>query len=369
MPSGPGKDRRSLGGYDLLREAELVRDQLQSSPDPVVQARHLVSQSILAQVLLALADAGFYEYVSAHPSFSEPAAIEALGLDPFTFKSVYEHLIGCGLLERVSDGQMRLTDSGRRYFNAYTRGVLNIYLGGYKQILSHLGSVLKKELSLADKALARSTWHAAAGTAQATCAFTIPEVFEVIRRHRARCCLDLGCGTGDFLISFARLHPGSEGVGVDLSSAALSQARETAKLFGVDERLLFHEATIGRGSLELPKEQLERIDIVTAMYMLHEFGRDGRGAVIDVLRSLREQLPGRVLLVLEVEACDPEALARQRPPPAHFGRLDYRLIHLLSGQGLPRSPADWNEIFSESGCEVIEPGIPTGGSLIYGVRL
>jgi hypothetical protein len=110
---------------------------------------------------------------------------------------------------------------------------------------------------------------------------------------------------------------------------------------------------------------LERVDMVTSMYMLHEFGRHGRGAIVEVIRSLKQQLPGRLLLALEVEACEPVEFARQDPPAPHNGRLDYRLIHALSGQGLPRSQADWHGIFADAGCSMVEPGIPTGGSLIY----
>ncbi|HEU5322667.1 MAG TPA: class I SAM-dependent methyltransferase, partial [Methylomirabilota bacterium] len=175
--------------------------------------------------------------------------------------------------------------------------------------------------------------------------------------------------TGDFLIQLALRDEKARGIGVDVSADALAEARPRAEAFGVGERLEFHEAAVGPRPLGVPRAVLDRVEVVTAMYMLHEFGRDGRDAVVDVIRALRRQLPGRLLLALEVEACDPVEFARQDPPAPHHGRLDYRLIHALSGQGLPRSQADWHGIFTEAGCRIVEPGIPTGGSLIYVAEL
>jgi hypothetical protein len=356
--------------YDLREEGKVVREQLKATPDPVVEARSMMSQMILAHVLLGLSDAGFYEYLSGRDSFSVGEAVGTLGLDDFSFRSLLDYLIGCGMLVVSNDGDvLRVTAKGRRCFNVYSRGVLNVYLGGYGRVLHSLGDVLTRRVALSDPSLARSTPHAAAGTAYSTCTFTIPDVFAAMDDKEAKVCLDLGCGTGDFLIQFVLRDENARGIGVDISGAALSQARANADAFGVADRIEFHEAAVGPRSLSVAQASLDRVDIVTSMYMLHEFGRDGRRAIVDVIHSLKEQLPGRLLLALEVEACDPVAFARQSPPPRHFGRLDYRLIHALSGQGLPRSQEDWHGILAEAGCRIVEPGIPTGGSLIYIARM
>ncbi|MDG4763208.1 class I SAM-dependent methyltransferase [Solwaraspora sp. WMMD406] len=356
-------------GYDLRHEGRRVMQQLEDGPNPVVEARQMMSQTILAHVLLGLSDAGFYEYVAGRDEFSMDKAIDSLDLDAFTFTALVEYLLGCGALVRRGDDVFGVTAKGERLFNVYTRGVLNVYLGGYQTVLKSLGEVLTTRLPLNDPALARSTRHAAAGTAYSTCAFTLPEVFAVMRGRGGRICLDLGCGTGDFLLQWVLQDPDARGVGVDMSAAALAQARDSAARWGVADRLEFHEARVGPEPLAVPPGALDQVDVVSSMYMLHELGRDGRRAIVDVVRSLRAQLPGRQLLVLEVESCEPDDFAALSPPPPHLGRLDYRLIHQLSGQGLPRTRADWHGIFDEAGCAVVEPGTPTGGSLIYVVDM
>lgn len=356
-------------GYDLREEGQRVMRQLKDGPNPVVEARQMMSHTILAHVLLGMSDSGFYEYVAGKDEFSLDKAVHTLDLDRFTFEALLEYLLGCGALVRRSDDVFGITAKGERLFNVYTRGVLNVYLGGYRAVLQSLGGVLTKQVSLDAPSLQRSTRHAAAGTAYSTCAFTIPEVFAVMRDKGGKVCLDLGCGTGDFLLRWVLQDPEARGVGVDMSAAALAQARETAARWGVADRLEFHEAAVGPEPLAVPPGALADVDVVTSMYMLHELGRDGRQALVDVVRALKAQLPGRHLLALEVEACDPEELAARVPPPPHLGRLDYRLIHQLSGQGLPRTQADWHGIFGDAGCDVVEPGTPTGGSLVYVVSL
>jgi SAM-dependent methyltransferase len=342
---------------------------MKDGPDPGVEARQMMSETILAHVLLGLSDAGFYEYVAGRDEFSMDEAIHSLNLDPFTFEGLLEYLLGCGALVRRSGNVVGITAKGERLFNVYTRGVLNVYLGGYNAVLQSLGEVLSKRLPLDAPSLQRSTRHAAAGTAYSTCAFTIPEVFSVMRDKGGKVCLDLGCGTGDFLLQWVLQDPDARGVGVDMSAGPLVQARDTAVRWGVADRLEFHEVRVGPEPLVVPPGALDEVDVVTSMYMLHELGRNGRQAIVDVVRALRAQLPGRHLLVLEVEACDPEEFAAQMPPPPHLGRLDYRLIHQLSGQGLPRTQADWHGIFGDANCSIVEPGTPTGGSLIYVVSM
>lgn len=351
--------------YDLRDEGRRVMQQMKLAPNPVVEARQMMSQTILAHVLLGLSDAGFYEHVAGRETFSIDEAVQVLHLDRFSFEALIEYLLGCGTLVRQDGDTFAITAKGQRLFNVYTRGVLNVYLGGYNAVLRSLGRVVDGSLRLDDASLRRSTRHAAAGTAFSTCAFTIPDVFTAMRDTRGKVCLDLGCGTGDFLLQWVLQSPDARGVGVDMSANALRQARETASRWGVADRLSFHEAAVGPGPLAVPHGALDGVEMVTSMYMLHEFGRDGREAIVDVVRALKVQLPGRHLLALEVEACDPQEFAMQTPPPVHFGRLDYRLIHQLSGQGLPRSQEDWHGIFRDAGCSIVEPGKPTGGSLIY----
>lgn len=352
--------------YDLLKEGGKVREQLQKTPNPVVEARNMMSQTILSNVLLALSEGNFYQYISQNKCFNTKVAAEELDYNPIVFNALIDYLVGRSLLKKDGD-EIIITKTGEIFFNAYTRGVCNVYLGGYKSILYNLAPLLLKKISLNDSILNRSAPHAATGTSQLTCVFTIPEVLRAIDAKNCRCVLDLGCGTGDFLIQLARLNPQLEGVGLDMSHGAIEMAKERAIGFSLDQRLQYFEAEVGKNDLSVPKEILDKVDIVTSMYMLHEFGRDGDEAIVKVLSSLKRQLKGKLLLLLEVDAFTPEDSLQDDAD--HYGRLDYMLIHVLSRQGLPKKPEQWHRVFLRADCKIIEPGIKIGGSYIYILQL
>ena len=55
--------------------------------------------------------------------------------------------------------------------------------------------------------------------------------------------LDLGTGSGALALAFATEYPKAEVDAVDLSSAALSLAKENAEVLGLDEHITFHEGS------------------------------------------------------------------------------------------------------------------------------
>lgn len=190
--------------YDLIEEGQKVRDQLEKGLNPVVEARNMMSQTILANILLALSDSDFYTYLNGRSSFNMKQAAEELKLDSFVFEALIDYLVGRGFFNQDGD-RISLTKTGTIFFNAYTRGLCNVYLGGYKSIFYYLSDILNKKIPLNDSLLSRSSYHAAKGTGQLTCVFTIPQVLKIMDAYNTKCILDLGCGTGDFLVHIAQL--------------------------------------------------------------------------------------------------------------------------------------------------------------------
>jgi hypothetical protein len=93
--------------------------------------------------------------------------------------------------------------------------------------------------------------------------------------------------------------------------------------------------------------------VITAMYMLHEFGgRGGPEKISEIIASLRRQFPGRKLLLLEGTRADP--LETGRAPQSNYAQLDYSFIHPLSRQGPLRTPDEWREIIERAGARLLE---------------
>jgi SAM-dependent methyltransferase len=346
---------------DLLKEAEIARS-ITFPPD--AEEMSLSSTYIYAQVVFALWDSGFYDYVREHPRFSRAAAVEALGLDRTIFDRLAYYLVGRGVLRAPAEGELELTEKGRRVTNTLARGLLNLYVGGYAGLLANLGPLLRREIALDDPKLDRSARHAAAGTEDMTCVRVVPQVIEMLREHEVKGILDLGCGTGGFLIQWARIT-GGWGAGVDMSAPALAAARENAAAQGVADRLSFYLGEIGKDALPIDDDAARRIDAVTAMFMLHEFGRAGDLAIARVLASIKARLGGKLLFALEMLPVDVDALNGHAPPA--MDALDYHFIHMLSRQGEPRTKDVWERIYEEAGVKLLRVRRPKSSPLLVHV--
>ncbi len=89
--------------------------------------------------------------------------------------------------------------------------------------------------------------------------------------------LDVGCGTGEHALMAAAL--GLDATGVDLSAAALEQARRKAGERGLTARFLRHDA--------LRLDQLgERFDTVLDSLVFHGFSGDERARYVEGLGSV-----------------------------------------------------------------------------------
>jgi SAM-dependent methyltransferase len=358
-------DRTSAA--NLLEEASGARKRLEERPDLVVAHRDLVSQTILAQTLFALWDSGFYEHMRKVGCVRAVDA-DVLGYDAFVFEIVLKYLVGRGILVTRGD-DLVLTSYGDDLHNIFTRGLVRLYVGGYGPLLGNLGSLLTGRLSLDDQRVKRLARAVASGTEDINCVHTVPAVIQMLRDQKARFILDLGCGTGGFLIQIAQLDSTLSGLGIDLEPDAIETARENARQRGVDSRLDFHCAAVGARPIDAARELLERVDTISCMFLLHEFGRHGEGAIVETVSTIARQFPGRRLVVLESDPVDFTNGATKAGK--HHGHLDYWFVHPLSGQGPPLSPEKWNEIFTRAHTKLLghRSTFPSSIARIYDVQL
>jgi SAM-dependent methyltransferase len=334
---------------DLLAEGARVR-KLSADVEGVkalVEGTRLVNDAVLTQVLFALWDSGFYEYSLTHPLFEVSRAAQDLGLDEALLRSLLDYLVGRGIIRTV-DGQMGLSERGARLSNVLLRGTMNVYVGGWGAQLAKLGPLLRKEIALADFKELRSGRHAVMGTEQMAGIRALPAVSKVLARRKLTGVLHLACRTGRFLIDLARLEPTLGGIGVDRDAERIASAEANASRDGVASRVRFAVGDVARDPLPLD----DRIDVVLALYLLHEVGRHGRQKVVELLQHIKSRCPGRQFLFLETLPYIP--LTEGSKPPATFSQLDYLVLHRIRGQGLPLPAAEWKSILEEAGLKLVE---------------
>ena len=110
--------------------------------------------------------------------------------------------------------------------------------------------------------------------------------------------LDLGCGSGEWLLRALTRHPRLRAVGVDLSARALAEARERADQRGVADRLTLHEQDAGEFT------DADGFDLVLCVGAAHAF--DGLSGTLAA--AAKHLAPGGRLLIgdgyFEGEATD-----------------------------------------------------------------
>jgi len=346
-------DQPGVNLHEADREAEIAMHLVTRSTRGFLQAMNMVSETNLAQVLIALWDSGLYEYIRRQGRVQIQAAASELKLDADILQVLIDYLVGRGLM-RPQEGGYALTDKGQPYWNYITRGVLTSYIGGYNPLLVHLGPLLRKEIGLHDPCLNRLGRLVAVGANYSLLGSgMVPWVLEAISHLGGRFVMDLGCGAGVFLIHLALQWPEGQGIGIDCDAEAIAEAEKNARKMGVSERVHFFQDRVSDKGMKTGREWMDQVDTITAMFMLHELGgAEGPGAIARCLASLRAQFPGRKLLMLEGTRADPQALCAS--PPRTFGQLDYSFFHPLSRQGHLRTPEEWRKIIEDSGGTLLD---------------
>lgn len=157
--------------------------------------------------------------------------------------------------------------------------------------------------------------------------------------------LDLGTGSGALALAFARKYPDAQIDAVDVSSSALSLARENAKSLDLDSRIQFYQGSwfepLGKGGNQYDlivsnPPYLTQKEVVTAEPEVidHEprgalaSGVDGLDAIREILGKSVDFLKQNGILALETGIAQQDELDAL----SKTANLKGRCIHDLSGR-------------------------------------
>lgn len=138
--------------------------------------------------------------------------------------------------------------------------------------------------------------------------------------------LEIGCGTGNLLLTLGRRHPDADALGIDPDPAALRSARRKAARRKVSIR--FEQAFAG--GLPLPDDSIDR---VLSAFMVHHLAEDEWArALREVRRVLR---PGGELHVVDVDGA-PSGRGGEHTHriPGVTGRHPERVLAAMADAGL-----------------------------------
>ncbi|GAA5049820.1 class I SAM-dependent methyltransferase [Streptomyces similanensis] len=293
----------------------------------------MISAMHMCHAVRAIADTPLLERLRNGPRRPEDGLLA--GLDPDIGKGFLRYLVDRGVLETRAD-EYFLTRLGDFLTTDVSLARLGVYLGAYGEVTSRTGDLLSGK-AVYGTDVTRDGAQLGAHCATLFSAFHTPVVLEAMRGRGVRRMLDIGCGGGQLIVDACLRDPSLTGIGLDIDADAIAVANDLARQYGVSDRVEFVVADAF--APDTWPEVCAEADGLCIMSALHEHFRKGEQAVVDLLDEIAAKFPQqKILLVGE-------------PEIRHDGREnddDFFLIHVLTGQGLPRERTSWLPVFEKS---------------------
>jgi SAM-dependent methyltransferase len=303
-----------------------------------------------AFVISALHQTGVFELLREHgPRTSEQLAAEAK-LDHRFLDGILSYLAFTDrVLDKTGD-RFALTERGREWLWADPLLVLAYAgVGAYSCLLYELVPSLRgerrygRDFERNGELLAKGSHHAGR--------HLYPYIVSEMSKLGVRTVADLGCGSGDLLISLCDIDPQLRGIGIDIAPGAIAESNRRIRARGLADRIRTVVADLR--TPEVYAKDIADVEAFNAMMVYHEFLRDGEDSVIEMFQRMQRAFPGRYFFLGEFDrVSDDEFHAMRHPERVPLAFYQY-VTHPLSLQGLPMESARWLALFERAGIAVV----------------
>ncbi|WP_018681036.1 methyltransferase domain-containing protein [Actinokineospora enzanensis] len=292
----------------------------------------MITSAHACHAVQALAETPLLDRLRSGPH--SPDALLA-GMNQDIGTGFLHYLANRGIVEH-RDNEYFLTRRGDFLTTDVSLARLGVYFDAYPTITSHIGDLLTNK-AVYGKDITRNGAALGAHCATLFSFFHTPVVLKAMQGRNVTRMLDIGCGGGQLIVDACVQDPTLTGIGLDIAPDAIEVANDLAKRHGVEDRAKFVV-----GDAFAPSTWPDvcfQADGLCIMSALHEHFRNGEQAVIDLLNDIDARFPDqRILLVGE-----PEIRFDSRENDD-----DFFLVHVLTGQGLPRDRSAWLPVFEKS---------------------
>ena len=222
-----------------------------------------------------------------------------------------------------------ITPYGETVFSQLPVAKVRHFRGGYGNLMHQAGKLLDGTLKYG-KDISRDGFYVSTASNDISSAIFDNVPHSLAERFGAKTMLDIGCGAARFLIDFVKRSPKHRGIGIDNYPPSIEEARAAVARAGLSDRIELHVAEAA--DMGGWAKKCQHADMLFAFGIQHEILRDGEQAVLDHIDQLAAAFPGKRFLV-------GEPLERWRDEPGFYW------MHILSGQGIPRSIDGWVPLF------------------------
>lgn len=305
---------------------------------------HLARQYVLANAVFAAFELGLF---SALGDRGERAldvsafAREKRLKEPYV-QGLVDLLRRHGLLEH-RDGGVGLSAEGVELVESGL-ATIAFFVGGYGEVIRRVGPLCRGDIEYGED-IERDGHFVALSAALAGQKSTFDVVSSRAKELRPRRILDVGCGSGDFLLQLLDACSAEKAYGLDLSEEACRIARENAAARGVGDKVEIYRCDV-RQALERVPELEGTVDVITGLFVFHELLGGNHDSMTSALRRLGTMLrPGGALLILDKQT---DVLDKGEAPPFF---TEFKYLHDVTDQELC-DQATWKALLNEAGFDV-----------------
>lgn len=313
---------KTLGWQSLFRIKKLKR-----------LSQETIRGFYTTRVVIALFNIGLFDELAERQKVNLEAFAAQKKLDLTVLKILCNYLYSLRILTLEGENYS-LDPKGELLVDSLSGAFYVVY--AYEDIFYHLEALLKQDKAYG-KEINRRSEFVAKGSSAVGKLLAFPLVADALSRNKFKRILDLGCGDAKFLINMCQGNGHLTGYGIDISTEAIALGHQNLKQENLQDNVQLFVGDIFK--IDAMADQLRGIDAATCIYVLHEF----QDRIPEVLRSLKQALPGVPLIICEVMGHTPEVL-RQKPG----GAIEIQLFHELSNQQL-FSRKEWHGFFRQSG--------------------
>jgi len=294
----------------------------------------------IMKALCSAQETGILEYLSKNTGGVSGEDIASnLSLDRNIVESLMDFLVVN--LPEFFDKNERLYIVKHPFFESSTQNSIYFALA-YEDVLNNLPSLLRKEKKYGVE-VERSGKYLSKSSALHN-HHTWPEIVDYIKEHNFQTIVDLGCGTGDLLKHLAITLPGLQLVGIENNTDAANISKEDK-----NENIKFI-----KGDVATPETWLEDLSIKSiektlfiSVTVWHEFLWAGETELQKVFSKYHALYKGGTFLMVEKNGYSLNSL-RLLPDSIKDVTSVYQMVHPITNQGMPQSPAVWRSLIESS---------------------
>jgi len=257
--------------------------------------------------------------------------------------SVCNYLYSIGIFDK-KDEDFTLSKEGMKI--CLNRHGYFDFVHAYGPIFYELPALLMGE-KVYRRDFSRNDRYVAKATAEVSEWLPLPAIRHLIKKYHFKKVLDLGCGRGELLLSLAKSAELTTLHGIDIANDSINDGNKKIK-----ELDLMNKVSLRIGDVEKPesfKDWLNSADVVTIMFVLHEFLRNGEIYLVNFLKNIKA-LSGSQTAILIAETPKQESEKIRKHPTSI---AEHHLFHSLSQQGI-LDIEKIRQIVGKAGLRVIE---------------